>query len=188
MKSWLWRVALLTVVPARWTLSSIAVGVKTPVLPTAISISNSFVCFSSGGYLKAIAHLGYFAVEPRMSLCEKSSTLITAPSISYSSEPLASPILSISAIASSMLSTFLYVGIVLKPSSFIKSSDSLWELSSTPSICWMLKTNMSSPLLAATLLSFCLKEPAAAFRGFLKGFSPFIICLSTTLSKLFFGI
>ena len=69
-------------------------------------MSLNTVCFSSGGYLKAIAHLGYFAVEPSCCLCEKSSTLITAPSMSYSSEPLASPILSISEIASSMCQPF----------------------------------------------------------------------------------
>ncbi len=105
IKSWLWSVARLTVVPARCMLSNIAVGVNTPVLPTAISMSFSVVCFSSGGYLKATAHFGYLAVEPKISRCEKSSTLITAPSISNSRLPRSSPIRSISVKASSMLLT-----------------------------------------------------------------------------------
>ena len=51
MKSSLWSTALETVVPAKEIGSKIATGVKTPVLPTLISISISVVSFSSGGYL-----------------------------------------------------------------------------------------------------------------------------------------
>jgi len=45
------KVARLTVVPARETGENIPVGVRTPVLPTFISISRRVVSFSSGGYL-----------------------------------------------------------------------------------------------------------------------------------------
>ena len=59
-----------------------AVGVSAPVRPTLISISKSVVSFSSGGYLNAAAHFGYFAVAPRRSLSDKLFTFTTAPSIS----------------------------------------------------------------------------------------------------------
>ncbi len=84
------------------TGSNTAVGVRTPVLPTFISMSTTFVCFSSGGYLKAIAHFGNFDVLPKASRCSKLSTFITAPSISNGNVPLISPILSTSLIASSI--------------------------------------------------------------------------------------
>ena len=81
IKSLLWSVARLTVVPARSTGSKLPTGVSTPVLPTLISILRSLVGFSSGGYLYASAHLGYFAVLPRSRRLAKLSTLTTAPSI-----------------------------------------------------------------------------------------------------------
>ena len=51
MKSWLWRVALVTVVPARRTGSTTALGVRTPVRPTWTTISRRTVSLISGGYL-----------------------------------------------------------------------------------------------------------------------------------------
>ena len=48
--------------PARFTGFNIATGVTAPVLPTFNSISSSFVVASSGGNLKAVAHLGARAV------------------------------------------------------------------------------------------------------------------------------
>lgn len=51
MKSRLWSVALETVVPASFTGSSTAFGVRIPVRPTCMTISVSFVSFSSGGNL-----------------------------------------------------------------------------------------------------------------------------------------
>lgn len=82
MKSSLWSVALLTVDPAISTGENTAVGVRTPVLPTFTSMLNSFVSFSSGGYLKAMAHFGNLAVLPRIFRFSKSFTFITAPSMS----------------------------------------------------------------------------------------------------------
>ena len=51
MKSWLWRVALVTVVPASRTGSSTALGVSTPVRPTWTVMSTTLEGFTSGGYL-----------------------------------------------------------------------------------------------------------------------------------------
>ena len=51
MKSWLWSVAFVTVVPARCTGSKTAFGVSTPVRPTCTTMSVTRVSFSSGGYL-----------------------------------------------------------------------------------------------------------------------------------------
>ena len=42
------------------------------------------VLTSSGGYLKAIAHLGFLAVDPKISLSLMEFILTTAPSISKS--------------------------------------------------------------------------------------------------------
>ena len=67
MKSWFGSVARLTVVPAKNTGSNSPVGVKTPVRPTATSMSRSVVSFSSGGYLYASAQRGNFAVLPSAS-------------------------------------------------------------------------------------------------------------------------
>ena len=81
MKSWLWRVARLTVVPARVTGWNTPVGVSTPVRPTFTWMSRRVVSFSSGGYLKASAHRGNLAVLPSSSRWEKSLTFTTAPSM-----------------------------------------------------------------------------------------------------------
>ena len=51
IKSSLCRVALLTVLPDNFTGVSTAAGVSTPVRPTWITISSSFVRACSGGYL-----------------------------------------------------------------------------------------------------------------------------------------
>ena len=88
IKSWLCRVARLTEVPARVTLSKTAVGVRAPVRPTWISISRRTVSFSSGGYLKATAQRGNLTVEPICSRRARSLILTTAPSISKSFSPL----------------------------------------------------------------------------------------------------
>ena len=99
------QVARATVVPARKTGSKQAVGVRTPVRPTATSMLRSVVSFTSGGYLNAIAQRGNLLVEPIKSRCAKSFTLITAPSISKSSLARFWPICSISAMACSMSCT-----------------------------------------------------------------------------------
>ena len=64
IKSWLCKVARETLVPHRRIGSKMAVGVIRPVLPTDNSISSSFVSFSSGGYLYAIAQRGTLEVAP----------------------------------------------------------------------------------------------------------------------------
>ncbi len=51
MKSWLWRVALVTVVPASRTGRTTALGVRTPVRPTWTTMSSTTVGLFSGGYL-----------------------------------------------------------------------------------------------------------------------------------------
>ena len=84
ISSALCKVALVTVEPATFTGSINANGVTRPVRPTLTLISRSFVVTSSGGYLYAIAHLGAREVKPRCCCCERSSTLITTPSISCS--------------------------------------------------------------------------------------------------------
>ena len=85
MTSWaLCNVALVTVEPATLTGSMKANGVTRPVRPTLTLISSNLVVTSSGGYLKAIAHLGAREVKPSFSCEAISSTLITTPSISCS--------------------------------------------------------------------------------------------------------
>ena len=54
----------MTVVPARWTGATIARGSSTPVRPTCTTISSNTVSLISGGYLKAAAQRGNFAVLP----------------------------------------------------------------------------------------------------------------------------
>ena len=85
IKSWLWSVAAVTVVPARWTGATIARGVSTPVRPTCTTISCSTVSLISGGYLKAAAQRGNFAVLPSRSRPARLLSFMTAPSISYGS-------------------------------------------------------------------------------------------------------
>ena len=101
-ESSLWRVARATVVPARKTGSKQAVGVSTPVRPTATSMLRRVVSLTSGGYLKAMAHRGNLLVEPICARWAKSLTLMTAPSMSKSSFERFWPICSISRMASSM--------------------------------------------------------------------------------------
>ena len=67
MKSTLWRLARLTVVPATRTGVITAVGVTTPVRPTVHSIVSITVSASSGGNLYAAAHRGAFTVKPNAS-------------------------------------------------------------------------------------------------------------------------
>ena len=103
IKSWLCKEALLTVVPASNIGSNNAVGVKAPVLPTFISIFLNVVSFCSGGYLKAIAQRGFFAVEPNSLRLSKEFTFITAPSISNGYVDFILPISFILFIQSSIL-------------------------------------------------------------------------------------
>ena len=58
------EVARATVVPARKTGSKQAVGVNTPVRPTATSMLRKVVSLTSGGYLNAMAQRGNLLVEP----------------------------------------------------------------------------------------------------------------------------
>ena len=82
MKSWLWRVALVTVVPASCTGSVTALGVRTPVRPTCTTMSSTLAGFCSGGYFHATAQRGNLAVLPNRSRWLRSLTFTTAPSIS----------------------------------------------------------------------------------------------------------
>ena len=83
MKSWLWRVALVTVVPASRTGASTALGVSTPVRPTCTTMSCTTEGFCSGGYLKATAHLGTLGGGAQPSPGPTGwLTLMTAPSMS----------------------------------------------------------------------------------------------------------
>ena len=77
-------VALLTVAPASSIGSICAIGVTLPVLPTFHSTDKSLLVNSCGANLKAIAHLGNFAVKPSSSLCFRSFSFITSPSIKIS--------------------------------------------------------------------------------------------------------
>ena len=78
----LWRVAWETVEPAMTTGSRTATGVSAPVRPTPTRMSFTSVVFSSGGNLKAIAHLGLLLVAPSVSCCSSRLTFMTTPSIS----------------------------------------------------------------------------------------------------------
>ena len=77
-------VAIEIVEPARRTGSRTANGVTAPVRPTLTSIRSSFVWACCAGNLKAVAHLGNFAVAPSRSRTARSSTLTTTPSVSNS--------------------------------------------------------------------------------------------------------
>ena len=76
------KVALSTVDPLTLTGSITANGVTRPVRPTFTRISSSRVVTSSGGYLKAMAHLGARLVEPRACCSAIRSIFTTTPSIS----------------------------------------------------------------------------------------------------------
>ena len=171
MKSWLCKVARLTVVPANVTGANTPVGVRTPVRPTFTSISSNVVSFSSGGYLKASAHRGNLAVLPSSSRWEKSLTFTTAPSMGKENSPRLPPISSMKPSTSSMLEEVRYRSATGKPSSRSHSRDWSWRESSLPSTCWTLNTNRLNSRWAVILGSFWRREPAAALRGFLKGFS-----------------
>ncbi len=183
MKSWLWRVARLTVVPARVTGSKTPVGVSTPVRPTFTSMSVRVVSFSSGGYLKASAHRGNRAVLPSSSRWAKLSTLITAPSMGKASSPRLSPKSPINRRMSSMSVALWKMGHTGKPKASSRLRDCSWPERFSPCICWTLKTKMDSPRPAVTRGSFCRRDPAAALRGFLKSFSPKSSCRWHSLSK-----
>ncbi len=75
-------VATPTVEPPTKTGSSWAKGVARPVRPMETWMAMSLVVRSSGGNLKAMAHLGAREVAPRTSCSARSSTLVTTPSIS----------------------------------------------------------------------------------------------------------
>ena len=121
MKSWLCKVARLTVVPANVTGANTPVGVRTPVRPTFTSISSNVVSFSSGGYLKASAHRGNLAVLPSSSRWEKSLTFTTAPSMGKENSPRLPPISSIKPSTSSMLEEVRYRSATGKPKSSWRS-------------------------------------------------------------------
>ena len=84
-------VAMPTVEPETSTGSITPYGVTRPVRPTLTRMSRSFVVTSSGGYLNAIAHRGARDVEPSWSCTDRSSSLITTPSISCTTECRCSP-------------------------------------------------------------------------------------------------
>ena len=72
--------------PPTTTGSSTANGVTLPVRPVCTSIARSSVVRSSGGNLNAIAQRGACDVAPSSRCRSVRSTLITAPSISQSTE------------------------------------------------------------------------------------------------------
>ena len=78
----LWRVARATVEPPTKTGVSEAKGVARPVRPMLTKIRSRTVVFSSGGNLKAMAQRGALLVKPMRRRWSRSSTLMTAPSIS----------------------------------------------------------------------------------------------------------
>ena len=116
MISPLCRLARETLVPAKKIGSNTAVGVSTPVRPTVTSISRTTLSLTSGGYLNAIAQRGNLFVLPSVRRAARSLTLMTAPSMSNSSVPRASPMDSISLMASSIFSNTLYRGDTGNPS------------------------------------------------------------------------
>ena len=116
MISPLCRLARETLVPAKKIGSNTAVGVSTPVRPTVTSISRTTLSLTSGGYLNAIAQRGNLFVLPKVRRAARSWTLMTAPSMSNSSVPRASPMDSISLMASSIFSNTLYRGDTGNPS------------------------------------------------------------------------
>jgi hypothetical protein len=79
-------VATPTVEPPTKTGSRRAKGVARPVRPMETMMSRRRVVRSSGGNLKAMAHLGAREVAPKTSRRATSSTLVTTPSISYDIE------------------------------------------------------------------------------------------------------
>ena len=131
--------------------------------------------------------MGNFAVEPSRSLAERSSTLITAPSISQGSCSRLSLIAATWASISGIPDSFSY-GITLKRSFFKYSRVSQWLEKETPSASWILKTKISSPRLAAIFGSSCRKEPAAAFRGLANNGFPSSSRRSFSRWKVFLGI
>ena len=85
------RITRKLLVPARKIGSNTAVGVSTPVRPTVTSMSRTTLSLTSGGYLNAMAQRGNLLVLPKVRRAARSLTLMTAPSISNSSVPRASP-------------------------------------------------------------------------------------------------
>ena len=71
-----------TVTPPTNTGSTRARGGTRPILPTGHSTASSFVSFSSGGYLKAIAPRGSALLKPAASNAAGSCRRTTAPSMS----------------------------------------------------------------------------------------------------------
>jgi hypothetical protein len=88
---WLCSVACSTVEPETLTGSMTPYGVTRPVRPTLTRMSSSRVLTSSGGYFQAIAHRGARDVEPRRFCKPTSSTLMTTPSISWTTSCRCSP-------------------------------------------------------------------------------------------------
>ena len=80
-------------------------------------MSFTIVCFFSGGYLYATAHLGVLYVVPTFSLNSKLFTFTTAPSIPNVSLSLFSPIFLISSITSFISLHKTLTGFTLNPNS-----------------------------------------------------------------------
>ena len=73
---------LVTVTPPTRAGATLATGVTTPVRPTWYSMAFNRVRCRGGGYLYALAHRGERVTLPNTACKRRSSTLITAPSIS----------------------------------------------------------------------------------------------------------
>ena len=80
-RSALWRVALLTLVPARGTGSNSATGVTLPVRPTWATRRSSLLGASSAAYFRAMAQRGAFWVKPASACSRRSSSFTTTPSV-----------------------------------------------------------------------------------------------------------
>ena len=81
IRSALWRVARLTLVPAKATGSNSATGVITPVRPTCTTTRSRRLGASSAGNFRAIAQRGDFWVKPASSWSTKLLSFTTTPSV-----------------------------------------------------------------------------------------------------------
>ena len=82
ISSSLCRLTLLMTTPASGTGSSLATGVRAPVLPTLTSIALTTVVAWRAANLKAIAQRGWCVVEPSRRCSSSASTFTTTPSAS----------------------------------------------------------------------------------------------------------
>ena len=173
MKSWLCSVARLTVVPAKNTGSNTPVGVKTPVRPTATSMSRSVVSFftpPAGTSCTPPPSAGTFAdASECLALREKLSTL---------QQRRQSGTRTCRARCRSriLLDYRLYVARAAISETPVKQETRKRFNASACVVTVTLddlnvKNKISSVRCAVIFGSFCRSDPAAALRGFLNDFS-----------------